>query len=85
MTKEQKQMAYEIGEEIRMLPGGSRVKVYASMETVRLQDTQDNVIYRMFTPCMRDNRKVLRVKMLNLFREMAQEAERKEETNNVGR
>ena len=70
MTQEQRKLVFEIGEEIRTLPEGQNIRVYASMETVRMQDTKHNANYRMFSPCQRDGKKVLRTKMMNVLREI---------------
>ena len=69
MTEQQKQYVREIEEEIRQQPGGKNFKIYMSIEIVRLVDTvNDN--YRLYTPCKGDGKKVIRMKLITLFREM---------------
>ena len=70
MTELQKKYVREIEEEIRQQPGGKDIAVYISKTIVRIQDTKKNKDYRLYSPCKGDGKKVIRMKLITLFREM---------------
>jgi len=73
MTEKQREYVFAVGEEINRHPEGKKMKVYASETIVRIQDTKNNANYRMVAICKSDTEKMIRAKMLNLFRVMIKE------------
>ena len=70
MTELQKKYVRDIEEEIRQQPGGQQYTVYMSNSIVRIQNTETSEKYRLYAPGKGDGKKVIRMKMLKLFREM---------------
>ena len=73
MTDEQRDKAYEVGREINGMPGGKDIRVYVSISIIRLQDEENRMIYRLFTPDRHSTSEDVRQKMLELFEEMRKE------------
>ena len=72
MTEEQKNTAYAIGDEIRKAAGGEDIRVYTSDSIIRLQDTKNNMVYRLYVP-HKDTGDRIREEMMRLFEEMRKE------------
>ena len=76
MTEQQRQYAYSVGEEILQQPEGRNIKIYTSIELIRIQDTEHNENYRMLVVCKSDTEKTIRSKMLKLYEEMRKQNEK---------
>lgn len=71
MTEKQKEYIYQIGDEIRMLPGGKNIRVYASSSNIaRMQHTVQTQEYRLFVLPKKAGKKKIKATMMKLFEEI---------------
>lgn len=73
MTQKQKEYVFDIEKELRKLEGGTDIKVYASIDLVRIQHTKIEKAYRMFCMDKSYTKRKIRETMVKLFDEIKKE------------